>query len=294
MRAQSTGVVNIGGRIVGPGQPPYVVAEIGINHNGDLNLALQLVNIAKQVGADAVKFQKRTVDVVYSPEELMRPRESRYGTTNSDLKYGLEFGSLEYDAIDAQCHRLKLDWTASCWDTASVDFIDAYDPPFYKIASPCLTDHGLLRHTRSKGKPIVLSTGMSSLDQIEAAVEVLGRDQLVLLHCVSAYPARYCDLNLRFMGTLEMHYGVPAGYSSHEPGAAGCIAAAALGACMVEKHFTTSRSLWGSDQGWSSESREFRSVVEGVAIAHSALGSFSKPGILEDERAALKKLRRVQ
>src|SRR5947208_10923851 len=166
--------VSIGDREIGPGRPVYFIAEIGINHNGDVGLAKKLIGAAASAGCDAVKFQKRTVDVVYSEEELARPRESPFGETNGDLKRGLEFGLEQYREIDRYCREVKIPWFASCWDEASVDFIDYFQPPCYKIASATLTDDALLRHTRAKGRPILLSTGMSSLEQIDHAVEVLG------------------------------------------------------------------------------------------------------------------------
>ncbi len=167
--------VQLGGRPVGDGHPCYVLAEIGINHNGDPQVAQKLIDVAAFAGCEGVKFQKRTIDVVYTPDELAKPRESPFGETNGELKRGLEFGQAEYEQIDAYCRSKGIAWTASGWDEASVDFIDQFDPPFYKIASASLTDDALLRHTRAKGKPVVLSTGMSTLDQIDHAVEVLGQ-----------------------------------------------------------------------------------------------------------------------
>ena len=167
--------VKLGSTWVGDGHPCYVIAEIGINHNGDVKIAKQLIDVAEAAGCNAVKFQKRTIDVVYTPEELAKPRESPFGETNGDLKRGLEFGLEQYREIDRYCREVDIAWFASCWDEASVDFIDQFHPPCYKIASACLTDDALLRYTRDKGKPIILSTGMSSLDEIDHAVEVLGK-----------------------------------------------------------------------------------------------------------------------
>src|SRR3954453_12529682 len=167
--------VRIANRLVGDDQPCFIVAEIGINHNGDVDIAKRLISVAVAAGCDAVKFQKRTVDVVYSPEELARPRESPFGDTNGDLKRGLEFGLDQFREIDRYCREVKIPWFASCWDEESVDFIDQFDPPCFKIASASLTDDKLLRHTRSKNRPIILSTGMSTIEQIDHAVEVLGK-----------------------------------------------------------------------------------------------------------------------
>ena len=194
--------VRIGERVVGPGQPIFAVAEIGINHNGDVDLAKKLVAAAVAAGCDAVKFQKRTVDLVYTAEELARPRESPFGSTNGDLKRGIELDHDDYLAIDRECRRLGIHWFASCWDQPSVDFIDAFDPPCHKIASACLTDDALLRYARTKGRPILLSTGMSSREQIDHAVDVLGHEALVLLHCTSAYPSQVEELNLRVIPWL--------------------------------------------------------------------------------------------
>src|SRR3989338_5358489 len=180
--------VAIGNRAVGPGHPCFAVAEIGINHNGDVPIAKKLIDAAVLAGCDAVKFQKRTVEVVYTPEELAKPRENPFGPTNGDLKRGLEFCYEQYCEIDAYCREKNILWFASPWDEESVDFLERFNPPCYKIASASLTDDGLLRHIRRKGRPIILSTGMSDLEMIRHAVKILGRDDLVLLHCTSVYP----------------------------------------------------------------------------------------------------------
>src|SRR5437764_12481071 len=174
--------VPIGTKLVGDAHPCYVIAEIGINHNGDVDIAKRLISVAIAAGCDAVKFQKRTVDVVYSAEELSRPRESPFGATNGDLKRGLELNFYDYQEIDAYCRSSKIQWFASAWDEASVDFIDRFNPPCYKIASASLTDDNLLRHTRKTGKPLILSTGMSTIEQVDHAVDVLGKNDLILLH----------------------------------------------------------------------------------------------------------------
>src|SRR5262245_60262129 len=244
--------VLIGNRRIGQAHPCYLVAEIGINHNGDIELARMLMQLARRAGFDAVKFQKRTVAVVYTPEELAKPREHPWGTTNGELKRRLEFGQQQYEQIDAFARELGIAWFASCWDEGSVDFVDSFGPPAFKIASPCLTDDALLRHTRSKGKPIILSTGMSTLDQIDHAVEVLGRESLVILHATSTSPARYAELNIRAIQTLQGRFpNIPIGYSGHETGLASSVAAVALGARLVERHITLDRSMFGTDQAAS-------------------------------------------
>jgi N-acetylneuraminate synthase len=284
--------IEIGGRTVGDGHPAYVVAEIGINHNGDVGLARKLVAAAVNAGCDAVKFQKRTVPVVYSAEELARPRESPFGETNGDLKWGLEFDEAAYTAIDEYSRMLETVWFASCWDESSVDFIEPFDPPCYKIASASLTDDDLLRHHRKYGRPIILSTGMSSLEEIDHAVEVLGTDDLVLLHATSTYPAQAEELNLRAIVTLRERYDVPVGYSGHEVGLATTVAARALGACMIERHITLDRAMWGSDQAASVEPSGFQRMVKDIRAVEAALGDGVKV-VYDSEVSVKEKLRRV-
>ncbi len=284
--------VRLGDRLVGDGYPAFVLAEIGINHNGDVQVAKKLIDVAVFAGCEAVKFQKRTVDVVYTSAELSKPRESPFGETNGDLKRGLEFGQSAYEEIDAYCRSKGISWTASCWDEGSVDFIDQFDPPFYKIASASLTDDALLRHTRSKGKPIVLSTGMSTIEQLDHAVEVLGKGDLVLLHCCSTYPAQYPELNLKMIPVLRERYGVPIGYSGHETGIPSSVAAAVLGACIVERHVTLDRSLWGSDHAASLEPNGIIRVIRDIRLVESALGDGVKK-VVPSEIPVMQKLRRV-
>ncbi len=284
--------IKIGNTWVGDGHPCYVVAEIGINHNGDLDIARKLIDVAAMAGCQAVKFQKRTVDVVYSAEELARPRESPFGTTNGDLKYGLEFGEAEYREIDTYCREKGIAWFASCWDEASVDFMDQFDIPCYKVASASLTDDDLLRHTRSKKRPIMISTGMSTLEQIDHAVEVLGKKDLILMHTCSTYPAEYAELNLRVITTLKERYQVPVGYSGHETGLSTSISTIALGACVVERHITLDRAMWGSDQAASVESQGFIRLVRDIRLVEMALGDGVKR-VIDREVPILKKLRRV-
>jgi N-acetylneuraminate synthase len=284
--------VKIGDKLVGDGQPAYVAAEIGINHNGDLDLAKRLISVAIAAGCDAVKFQKRTIDVVYSAEELAKPRESPFGTTNGDLKRGLEFGHAEYREIDAYCRAVKMPWFASCWDEQSVDFINRFDMPCFKIASASLTDDNLLRHTRATGKPIVLSTGMSTIEEIDHAVEVLGTDNLILLHACSTYPANYGELNLRAIPVMRERYGVPVGYSGHETGIPSSVAAATLGACFIERHITMDRAMWGSDHAASLEPNGITRLVRDVRLVEQSMGDGVKR-VYEREYPIIKKLRRV-
>lgn len=269
-----------------------MVAEIGINHNGDLGVTRGLIDVAVDAGCDAVKFQKRTVDVVYSAEELARPRENPFGTTNGDLKRHLEFDEEQYAEIDAYCRSVGIDWFASPWDEASVDFLERFDVPCHKVASASLTDDNLLRHMRATGKPIVLSTGMSTLEQIDHAVDVLGRDNLVILHATSTYPANYEDLNLRVIPMLAERFGVPVGYSGHETGIASSVAAVAMGACVVERHITLDRAMWGTDQAASLEPSGIHRLVRDIRLVERAFGDGQKR-VLDAEVPIMKKLRRV-
>lgn len=284
--------VKIGDRAVGDGAPVYIVGEIGINHNGDLGLARRLVDVAAIAGADAVKFQKRTVEVVYSAEELARPRENPFGATNGDLKRGLEFGADQYQAIDRYCADKGVAWFASCWDEAAVDFCEQFSPPAYKIASASMTDDNLLRHHRRTGRPLIVSTGMSTQAQVDHAIEVLGTDKLVILHTTSAYPAKIADLNLRMIPALRERYGVPVGYSGHEVGLASSFAAVALGACMVERHITLDRAMWGTDQSASVEPQGLMKLVRDIRVIEASLGDGVKK-VSADEVPIMKKLRRV-
>jgi N-acetylneuraminate synthase len=284
--------VKIGDRLVGDGEPCFVIAEVGINHNGDVDLAKKLVSAAAVAGCDAVKFQKRTVDVVYTAEELAKPRENPFGTTNGDLKRGLEFGEEAYREIDAFCRAQKILWFASCWDEGAVDFIEKFRPACYKIASASLTDDSLLRHHRKTGRPIILSTGMSSLEEVDHAVEVLGKDDLIILHCTSTYPSKPQELNLSAIPALKKRYGVPIGYSGHEVGLQTTEAAMVLGACCVERHITLDRAMWGSDQAASVEPQGVMRLVRDIRAIEQALGDGIKK-VYDSEVPIRAKLRRV-
>ena len=283
--------VLIGNKKVGDGQPCFIVAEIGINHNGDINIAKKLIDLAAFAGCDAVKFQKRTVDVIYSEEELAKPRESPFGTTNGDLRYGLEFGLKEYKEIDKYCRGKNIIWFASCWDEGSVDFINQFKIPCYKIASASLTDDELLKYTRKKGKPIILSVGMSTLAQVDHAIKVLGKKDLIILHTCSAYPSDYNDLNLKVIPTLRERYNLPIGYSGHETGLPSSSAVVAMGACIVERHITLERSMWGSDQAASLGSSGVIRLVRDIRLVEMSLGDGVKR-VIEKEIPIIRKLRR--
>lgn len=284
--------IKLGNKHVGKSEPCYIIAEIGINHNGELSIAKKLIETAKNIGCDAVKFQKRTVELVYTEEELARSRENPFGTTNGDLKRGLEFGEEEYSEIDRYCKQLQIDWFASCWDEKSVEFIEQFNPVCYKVASATLTYDNLLRKKRSTGKPILLSTGMSTIEQIDHAIEVLGKENLIILHCTSTYPSKVEELNLYAIQNLRERYKVPVGYSGHEVGLPTTAAAAALGACVIERHITLDRSMWGSDQAASVEGRGLERLVREIRSVEKALGDGVKV-VYESEKPIMEKLRKV-
>lgn len=288
-----TKCVKIADKFIGDGKPCFIIAEIGINHNGSIALAKKMIDIAATTGCDAVKFQKRTVDVVYTKEELAKERKSVFGNTNGDLKRGLEFGLEQYKEIDAYCKEKGILWFASCWDEQSVDFIEQFNPPCYKIASASLTDDKLLKYTRSKAKPILLSTGMSTLDEIRHAVEVLGKNDLVIYHCTSTYPSNAEETNLLAIDALKKEFGCPVGYSGHERGVTPSVLAVALGACSVERHITVDRTNWGSDQAASLEIAGLSHLVRDIRQVPELLGDGIKI-VYPRELPIIEKLRRVK
>ena len=284
--------MKIGNYEVGSQQPAFIIAEIGINHNGDLEIAKKLIAAAKQAGCNAVKFQKRTIEVVYTAEELAAPRENPFGTTNGDLKRGLEFSLDDYKAIDAYCKEQDIMWSASPWDEGSVDFLSSFNVPYYKIAAASLTDAGLLRKIKSAGKPMLLSTGMSEMDEIDKAVAILGKENLLLMHCVSQYPAQPENIHLKAMLSLGERYSVPVGYSGHELDTVISVAAVAMGACVVERHFTLDRDMWGSDHKASIEPKEMAETLNNIRVLERALGE-NTIRCLPVEVPVKEKLRRV-
>ena len=265
--------VKIGNKQVGPGQPCYVIAEIGINHNGDVDLAKRLISVAVAAGCDAVKFQKRTVDVVYTAKELATPARKplrRPPTATSSAASSSKPRTTPRSPTSAS--QIKIDWFVSPWDEGSVDFMEQFNTPVYKIASASLTDDHLLRHIRKTGKPVIASTGMSTYAEIDHAVEVLGKDDLILMHTTSTYPAKYEQLNLRAIPTMAERYGVPVGYSGHETGIPTSVAAAVLGACCVERHITMDRAMWGSDQAASLEPNGISRLVRDIRLCEQSMG----------------------
>lgn len=245
--------------------PKYipVIAEIGINHNGDIDIAKKLVLLAHEAGCDAVKFQKRDIETVYSEDVLNAFRESPWGTTQRQQKEGLEFGEAEYMEIDRYCKELGIAWSASAWDSKSLDFVDQFSPEFHKVASAFVTNVEFLKEVAKKGRNTLLSTGMAEMSDIAKAVEVFtdAGTPIVLMHTVSTYPSPESDLNLRLISTLQERFGVPVGYSGHEASISPSIVAMGLGAVVVERHITLDRTMYGSDQAASIEESGLRQLV---------------------------------
>jgi N-acetylneuraminate synthase len=287
--------VRVGRKTVSDASPTYLIAEIGINHNGDIEIAKKLIDESVKAGFDAVKFQKRTVEIVFTKEELLRPRESVFGDTNGDLKNGLEFGLAEYKEIAKHCKNLGIDWFASPWDVESLHFLEDFGVVAHKVASACQTDKSLLEAMRKTGKPIFLSTGMSTINQVKNAISILDEKNTILMHAVSVYPARQEQLNLSWIDDLKSNFpSIPVGYSGHEAGVTpSLIAVAKYGAVCVERHVTLDRSMWGSDQSASLEPQGMERVVKYIRSIPVVCGTGNK-SILEDEKPILEKLRRVK
>jgi N-acetylneuraminate synthase len=283
--------ITIGGRTVGEGWPIYIAAEIGINHNGDIDLALRLIDAAAQAGCDAVKFQKRTPTECVPAAQQNRLRETPWGIMSYlDYRHRLEFGREEFEAIDAHCRAKGLQWFASAWDVKSVDFLMMFNPPCLKIPSALATNLDLLDHANQMAIPVILSTGMSTIEQIRTAVARFTRAPLMLLQSTSAYPCPSAQINLRAMQTLRSEFGVPVGYSGHEVGLQISLAAAALGACMIERHLTLDRAMWGSDQAASVEPSGFARLVRDIRVIEAALGDGVKR-VYDIEGDAIRRLR---
>ena len=287
--------IKVGNREIGYGHPTYVVAEIGINHNGDLEITKDMIRAAKHAGVDAVKFQKRTPELCVPPEQRGQMRETPWGyITYLDYRYKVEFGEAEYREIDRFCKEIGIDWFASVWDEPAVDFLEAFSPIAYKIPSASLTDHALLSYVRKTGRPMIVSTGMSTFEQIRAAVKLIGEENLLLTHATSTYPCEPEELNLKMIDTLMAEYPeVPVGYSGHEVGLIPTVLAVGRGACMVERHITLDRAMWGSDQAASVEPNGFERLVKYIRVAELALGDGVKR-VYDSELPSLRKLRRVQ
>lgn len=287
--------VKVGRHTIGEGEPVYVIAEIGINHNGSPDLARKLIDGAIFAGANAVKFQKRTPELCVPRDQWNLERDTPWGRiTYLEYRHKVEFTYEQYRNIDRYCRARGLDWFVSCWDEEAVDFMERFDTPFYKVASATLTDLALLEKLRQTGKPLMLSTGMSEMWQIQEAVDLVSSNELMLAHATSAYPCPPEELNLRMITTLkELYPAIPIGYSGHEVGLAPTWAAVTLGATFVERHITLDRAMWGSDQAASVEVMGFHNLVRNIRDIEMALGDGVKR-IYPSERAAMQKLRRVQ
>jgi len=282
----------LGGRFVGNKHPVYIIGEIGLNHNGDIEIAKKLIDAACLAGVDAVKFQKRTPEVVVPKDQRDVMRDTPWGRmTYMEYRYRVEFGEVEYREIDRYCQEKHIHWFASPWDEGSVDFLEQFEPPCYKIPSACLTDANLLQHIANSGRPVILSTGMSTMDQIRNAVKILPKDKLVILHCTSTYPSNVDEINLKMIHTLQKEFNFPIGYSGHEAGLQISYAAVALGACVVERHITLDRTMWGSDHSASVEPWGLMKLVRDIRVIEKAIGD-GKKKVYDSEKAIMAKLRR--
>ena len=281
----------IGNRAVGGEYPTYVIAEIGINHNGDMEVAKNLVDAAVEAGCNAVKFQKRTPELCVPPEQQSVLRETPWGEmTYLAYRHRVEFDEEQYGQIDQYCRKRHIDWFASCWDLPSVDFMRQFDPPCYKIASATLTDANLLHHVRRNNEPIILSTGMSTMAEIREAVRILSRGELLIAHTTSSYACSHDELNLKMIQVLQAEFDFPVGYSGHEQNLLPSCVAVALGACFVERHITLDRNMWGSDQAASLEPDELKQLVSDIREVETALGDGVKK-VYDTERPIMAKLR---
>ena len=277
-----------------PDQKPFLIAEIGINHNGDIELAKKMIYAASDAGFDAVKFQKRTINIVYSKDYLDGERESPWGDTQRAQKEGLEFSAEEYDVLNAYCKELNIQWTASCWDLESLTFLQSYNPPFHKVASPMLGHFPLLRAIASDSKHTFISTGMSSIEEIDEVVDIFQKEQcpFELMHCNSTYPMPMEDANLLSIKMLKDRYKCDVGYSGHETSLVTvCIAAVALGATSLERHITLDRTMYGSDQAASLEPIGMKSLVNSIQSILEAYGTPKLGYVHPEELPIAKKLR---
>src|SRR6266540_5640106 len=286
--------IKLGKRMAGEGHPAFIIAEIGINHNGDVEIAKQMINAAVHAGADAVKFQKRTPEVCTPPEQQSQMRETPWGyITYLEYRKKVEFNENQYREIDKHCKQRGIIWMVSVWDEPSVEFMEKFDTPAYKIPSASLTDHNLIKCARSTGRPLILSTGMSTMEQIQEGVKIAGEKDLVLMHCTSTYPCEPEELNLKMVETLHREFPeLPIGYSGHEVGLVPTAIAVALGACMVERHLTLDRAMWGSDQAASVEPWGFETLVKYIRVTERSVGDGVKK-VYPSEQSSLKRLRRV-
>ena len=284
--------VNIAHKTIGSGQPTFITGEIGINHNGDLSIAKRLIDVAVMAGCDAVKFQKRSPDQAVPPEYKNIQRDTPWGIISYlEYRHKVELDYEQYQEIDHYCREKGILWYASCWDEDSVDFIEQFSPPCYKAASASLTDTPLIKKMMSTGKPLIISTGMSTSEEIDKAVSVLGEESLLIAHSTSTYPCQAEELNLRMIKTLDETYNCPVGYSGHEVGLQTTYAAIVMGACFIERHITLDRAMWGSDQAASVEPWGLMRLVRDVRVIEQAMGDGVKR-VYDSELSARTKLRR--
>ena len=284
--------IALAGRLVGDGHPTYIIAEIGINHNGSVQIAKDLIKAAFEAGVDAVKFQKRTPELCVPDHQKDQMRDTPWGYISYlDYRYKVEFDLVDYQEIDGYCRSLGIDWLASSWDIPSLEFIESFNPPAHKIPSALLTDHALLRVIKETGRPVILSTGMSTMAEIRESVAILGTDNLLVCHTTSSYPCPPEELNLKMIHTLRDNFDIPIGYSGHEVGLVPSALAVAMGACLVERHVTLDRAMWGSDQAASVEPHGVRTLVKYIRVTEKALGDGEKK-VYDSEQSSLKKLRR--
>jgi N-acetylneuraminate synthase len=285
--------IKIGESWVGEGYPTFVIAEIGINHNGDLKIAKRLIDVAVMAGCDAVKFQKRTPEKAVPLEYQKVMRETPWGIMSYlEYRQKVELGYEEFAEINHYCEEKNILWFASCWDEDSVDFIKQFSPPCYKVASATLTDSDLLNKLKRIGNPILLSTGMSTIEEIETAIDLLGTENLLLAHSTSTYPCPSEELNLRVILTLKSKFDCPIGYSGHEVGLQTTLAAVTMGAKFIERHITLDRAMWGSDQAASIEPWGLMRLVRDIRVIEKAMGD-GKKRVYESEMKARNKLRRI-
>ncbi len=286
--------VRIGNKLVGDGRPVYVIAEIGINHNGSLDIAKRMIDGAVLAGADAVKFQKRTPELCVPKDQWLQERDTPWGRmTYIDYRHRIELSARDFAEIDTYCRDRDIQWFASCWDEPSVEFMEQFDPPCYKAASASLTDHALLRTMKATGRPLIISTGMSTMEEIVTAVAACEHDRLLIAHSTSSYPCPVDAINLNMISTLRDRYpDRPIGYSGHEVGLSPTWAAVAMGACFIERHLTLDRAMWGTDQAASVEVGGFMRLVTNIRDIERAFGDGVKR-VHASELASRTKLRRV-
>lgn len=284
-------VVKIGDQYIGSGHPVYKIAEIGINHNGDLDIAKKLIDSAVDAGFHAVKFQKRTPDLCVPDDQKDVMRDTPWGrVTYLEYRHRVEFNQPQYKEIDVYCRERNIRWFTSCWDVTAVEFMKQFSPVCFKIASACLTDDRSILYVKSLNRPVILSTGMSTLDEIKHAVSLLGQDNLLIAHSTSSYPCRLDELNLRMINTLKGMYDIPVGYSGHENGFSPTCSAVAMGAHFIERHITLDKSMWGSDHKASLEPHELKDLSEKIDDVQLSLGDGVKK-VYDSEKPIIEKLR---